>query len=98
MVSEAFKPRVRFSKAIYIITKYCINIMLDLVSKVKHLLAFPSFFRLCTAAVGQLSVRLSGDIVLSCGRSKPISRSHVYWYTVQHTEMSRDVTTQILGV
>ena len=43
MVSEAFKPRVRFSKAIYIITKYCIDIMIDLISRVKHLLAFPSF-------------------------------------------------------
>ena len=43
MVSEAFKPRVRFSKAIYIIAKYCINIMIDLVSRAKHLLAFPSF-------------------------------------------------------
>ena len=43
MVSEAFKPRVRFSKAIYIITKYCIDIMIDLMSRVKHLLAFPSF-------------------------------------------------------
>ena len=43
MVSEAFKPRVRFSKAIYIIAKYCIDIMIDLVSGAKHLLAFPSF-------------------------------------------------------
>ena len=40
MVSEAFKPRVRFSKAIYIITKYCIDIMIDLISRVKHLLVF----------------------------------------------------------
>ena len=32
MVSEAFKPRARFSKAIYIIAKYCIDIMIDLVS------------------------------------------------------------------
>ena len=32
MVSEAFKPRVRFSKAIYIIKKYCIDIMIDLIS------------------------------------------------------------------
>ena len=39
----AYKPRVRFSKAIYIIAKYCIDIMIDLVSRVKHLLAFPSF-------------------------------------------------------
>ena len=43
MVSEAFKPRVRFSKAIYIIAKDCIDIMMDLVSRAKHLLAFPSF-------------------------------------------------------
>ena len=43
IVSEAFKPRVRFSKAIYIIAKYCIDIMIDLISRVKHLLAFPSF-------------------------------------------------------
>ena len=43
MVSEAFKARVRFSKTIYIITKYCIDIMIDLISRVKHLLAFPSF-------------------------------------------------------
>ena len=43
MVSEAFKPRVRFSKAIYIITKYCIDTMIDLISRVKRLLAFPSF-------------------------------------------------------
>ena len=42
MVSEAFKPRVRFSKAISIITKYCIDSMIDLISRVKHLLAFPS--------------------------------------------------------
>ena len=42
MVSEAFKPRARFSKAIYIIAKYCIDIMIDLVSRAKHLLAFPS--------------------------------------------------------
>ena len=31
MVSEAFKPRARFSKAIYIFAKYCIYIMIDLV-------------------------------------------------------------------
>ena len=43
MVSEAFKPRFGFSKAIYIIAKYCIDIMIDLVSRAKHLLAFPSF-------------------------------------------------------
>ena len=43
MVSEAFKPRVKFSKAIYIIAKYCIDIMIDLVSRAKYLLAFPSF-------------------------------------------------------
>ena len=43
MVSEAFKPRISFSKAIYIIAKYCIDIMIDLVSRAKHLLAFPSF-------------------------------------------------------
>ena len=43
IVSEAFKRRVRFSKAIYIIAKYCIDILIDLVSRVKHLLAFPSF-------------------------------------------------------
>ena len=43
MVSEAFKPRIRFSKEIYIIAKYCIDIMIDLVSRVKHLLAFPNF-------------------------------------------------------
>ena len=36
-------PRVRFSKARYIITKYYINIMIDLISRVKHLLAFPGF-------------------------------------------------------
>ena len=42
VVSEAFKP-ARFSKAIYIIAKYCIDIMIDLVSRAKHLLAFPSF-------------------------------------------------------
>ena len=41
--SEAYKPRVRFSKAICIIAKYCIDIMIDLVSRVKRLLAFPSF-------------------------------------------------------
>ena len=40
---EACKPRVRFSKAIYIIAKYCIDIMIDLVLRVKRLLAFPSF-------------------------------------------------------
>ena len=43
MVSEAFKPGVRFSKAIYIIARHCIDIMIDLVSRAKHLLAFPSF-------------------------------------------------------
>ena len=43
VASEAYKPRVRFSKAIYIIAKYCIDIMIDLVSRVKRLLAFPSF-------------------------------------------------------
>ena len=43
MMSELFKPRARFSKAIYIIAKYCIDIMIDLVSRAKHLLAFPSF-------------------------------------------------------
>ena len=43
MVPAAFKPRVRFSKAIYIIAKYCIDIMIDLVSRAKDLLAFPSF-------------------------------------------------------
>ena len=43
MVSEAFKPRVEFSKAIYIITKYCIDLMIDLISRVQHLSAFPSF-------------------------------------------------------
>ena len=43
MVSEAFKPRVRFSKAIYIIAKYFIDIMIDLVTRGKHLLAFRSF-------------------------------------------------------
>ena len=43
VVSEAFKPRARFSKAIYIIAKYCFDIMIDLVSRAKHLLAFPSF-------------------------------------------------------
>ena len=32
--------------------------------------------RLCTAAVGQLSVYVSGDIVLSRGRWKPISRCY----------------------
>ena len=32
MASEAFKPRVTFSKTIYINEKYCINIMIDLVS------------------------------------------------------------------
>ena len=41
VVSEAFKPRARFSKAIYIIAKYCIDIMIDLVSRAKHLLASP---------------------------------------------------------
>ena len=40
---EAYKPRVRFSKAIYIIAKYCIDIPIDLVLRVKRLLAFPSF-------------------------------------------------------
>ena len=43
MMSEAFKPRARFSKAIYIIAKYCSDILIDLVSRAKHLLAFPSF-------------------------------------------------------
>ena len=43
MMSEAYKPRARFSKAIYIIAKYFIDIMIDLVSRAKHLLAFPSF-------------------------------------------------------
>ena len=43
MVSEAFKTRARLSKAIYIIAKYCIDIMIDLGSRAKHLLAFPSF-------------------------------------------------------
>ena len=43
VASEAYKPRVRFLKAIYIIAKYCIDIMIDLVSRVKRLLAFPSF-------------------------------------------------------
>ena len=31
MVAEAFKPRVRFLKAIYIIAEYCIDIMINLV-------------------------------------------------------------------
>ena len=43
MMSEAFKARARFSKALYIIAKYCIDIMIDVVSRAKHLLAFPSF-------------------------------------------------------
>ena len=43
IVTEAFKARVRFSKAIYIIAKYCIDIMIDLVLKAKYLLAFPCF-------------------------------------------------------
>ena len=43
MESEAFKPRARFSKAIYIIAKYCIDIIIALVSRAKHLLAFPCF-------------------------------------------------------
>ena len=47
MVSQAFGPRVRFSKAIYIIAKWCIDIMIDLVSRVKHLLAFPSLNSHC---------------------------------------------------
>ena len=33
MMSETFKPRATFSKAIYIIAKYCIDIMIDLVSR-----------------------------------------------------------------
>ena len=37
------RPMVRFSKAIYIITKYCIVIIIYLLWKVEHLLAFPSF-------------------------------------------------------
>ena len=43
VASEAYKIRVRFSKAIYIIAKYCIDIMIDLVSRIKRLLAFLSF-------------------------------------------------------
>ena len=37
------RPIVRFSKAIYIIAKYCIVIIVYLLWKVEHLLAFPSF-------------------------------------------------------
>ena len=42
VASEAYKPRVRFSKKIYIIAKNCIDIMINLVARVKRLLAFPS--------------------------------------------------------
>ena len=37
------KPMNRFSKAIYIIAKYCIDIIKHLLWKKEHLLAFPSF-------------------------------------------------------
>ena len=37
------RPMVRFSKAIYIIAKYCIDIIIYLLRTVEHLLAFPSF-------------------------------------------------------
>ena len=37
MASEAFNLRVTFSNVIYIIAKYCIAIMIDLVSRVKHM-------------------------------------------------------------
>ena len=35
------RPRVRFSKVIYIIAEYCINIIIDLLWKIQHLLASP---------------------------------------------------------
>ena len=42
VASEANKPRVRFSKAIHNFAKYCIDIMIHLVSRLERLLAFPS--------------------------------------------------------
>ena len=84
MVSEAFKPRARFSKAIYmiyIIAKYCIDIMIDLVSRAKHLLAFPNF---------KLSFWWFLKIILALFDPKVgIVLSKIYWLSTGHKSIAQ---------
>ena len=82
------RQRVKFSKEIYIIAKYCFYIISGLLSKVEHLLASPSFKPLIVL----ISLNYIG-IVLSQGRHcsqynlraftryKPVAR-----HTTQKTE------------
>ena len=82
IVSEAFKPWVRFSKAIYIITKYCIDIMIDLISRVKHLLAFPSF---------KLSLWCFLKIILALFDPKVgIVLSKIYWLSTVYKSIAQN--------
>ena len=81
MVSEAFKPRVRFLKAIYIITKYCIDLMIDLISRVQHLSAFPSF---------KLSLWWFLKIILALFDPKVgIVLSKIYWLSTVYKSIAQ---------
>ena len=81
IVSEAFKPRVRFLKAIYIITKYYIDIMIDLISREKHLLAFPSF---------KLSLWWFLKIILASFDPKVgIVLSKIYWLSTGYKSIAQ---------